>query len=221
MRRACFVFLALCAALLLASPAFAQRQQGQRGGGFGQGGIGGLLQNESVQKELKLEQAQIDKVKEVVTKVQDNHKDDFAKLRDLAQDERRTKGQELNQTVSEEVLKGVGDILNADQIKRLKQIQLQQEGSRAFAKPDIQKALNLTDEQKEKIKTITDDAAKEMAALFQGGRQQQGNREKLAALRKDTQDKVLAVLTDEQKTTWKGMTGDAFEVVRTRRQPNP
>src|SRR6476659_1001109 len=82
----------------LAVPALAQRQPGQgRGfGGGGFGGIAGLIRNESVQKELKMDKDQVDKTAEAVKKVQDKHADEFTKLRDLPQDEQRAKRAELN-----------------------------------------------------------------------------------------------------------------------------
>src|SRR5437764_350856 len=134
MRTCCrFVFI-LGLSVFLASPLFSQQpQRGQRGqgggGGPGGGGLGALLQNESVQKELTIDKDQAEKVKEAVQQVQDKHKDEFAKLRDLSQEERRTKGRELSTTVSAEVLKAAGEVLKPDQIKRLKQIELQQIGA--------------------------------------------------------------------------------------------
>jgi hypothetical protein len=215
MRRVGSIILALGLIVLLAAPVSAQQQRQrrqQRGqGGMGQGGVGALLTNEAVQKELNIDKDQADKVKDAVTKVRDQHKDDFAKLRDLGQDERRQKSQELNAAVSEETLKAVGDLLKPEQIKRLKQIEVQQGGDRAFTRAEVQKALNLTDEQKATIKTITDDAAKERRELFQGGNAQ-GSREKMTALRKETMEKLQAVLKDDQKKTWKDLTGEPFEV---------
>jgi hypothetical protein len=212
-------------ALLLAGSAAAQQRQRQRGQGQqrGQGGVVALLENEGVQKELKLDKDQTDKVKEAVQKVRDKYKDQTDKLRDLSQEERRQKGQELTQTISQETLQSLNDVLKPDQLKRLKQIELQQVGAQAFARPDVQKALNLTADQQEKIKTISDDAAKEMRQLFQQNRgnqggNQQGQPNRLASLRKETMDKVQAVLTDDQKKAWKDMTGDSFEVARGQRR---
>jgi hypothetical protein len=184
------------------------------------GGIAALLGNESVQKELKLDNEQVDKIKAALTKVREQHQEEFAKLRSLDQEERRTKGQELNKTVSEEILKSASGILAPDQLKRLKQIELQQEGTRALSRADVEKALNLTPDQKEKIKAISDDAAKEMRDLRQaGGGGAQGNREKMTELRKQTNEKVQAVLTDDQKKTWKEMTGEPFQIQRGGRAP--
>jgi hypothetical protein len=211
--------LALGLAVLLAGPVLAQDQQQRQRPGRGSGragGVAGLLTNESVQKELKIDEAQAGKVKDAVQKVQDAHKDDFAKLRDLSGEEQRTKREELSKTVNSEVLGAVGDILKPEQVARLKQIELQQAGARAFTRPDVQKALTLKDDQKETIKTINDDAAKAMRDLFQGGQRTPESREKMTALRKETLEKVQAVLSDEQKKSWKDMTGEPFEVIRRR-----
>jgi hypothetical protein len=214
-------------AALLAAPALAQRQPG---GGFGQrggGGIGSLLTNDSVQKELKIEKDTADKLKEAVTKVTDAHKDEQAKIRDLPQAERGPKQQELTKTINEETLKSVSEILKPDQIKRLKQIQLQQVGTRAFSQPDVQKALSLKDDQIEKIKTINDDSQKAMRELRptggtggKPGKPDPAVTEKIATLRKETSEKIQGVLTDDQKKTWKDMIGDAFTLVRPGRGNN-
>src|SRR5437870_1640560 len=116
MRACCRFAFVLSLSSILASSAFSQQpqpgQRGQRGGGGGgPGSVASLLQNESVQKELKVDKEQADKVKEAVQQVQDKHKDEFAKLRDMPQDERRTEGQKLNQAVSQETLKAVDPIL--------------------------------------------------------------------------------------------------------------
>jgi hypothetical protein len=215
--RACCRFAFVMSLLsLLANPAFSQQpQRGQRGGG--PGSVASLLQNESVQKELNIDKEQADKVKEAVQQVQDKHKDEFAKLRDLSQEERRAEGQKLNRAVSEETLKAVDPILKPDQVKRLKQIELQQLGSQAFTRPEVQTALRLKDDQKEKIKTLTETAATEMRELRQAGNPQ-GNRDKVAAIRKETTEKIQAVLTDDQKKTWKEMTGEPFQIATPQRR---
>jgi hypothetical protein len=209
---------------VLAVPALAQRQPGggQRGGG---GGIGTLLTNDSVQKELKVEKETADKLKEAVTKVTDAHKDETAKIRALPQAERGPKQQELTKTINEETLKAVSEILKPDQIKRLNQIELQDAGTRAYSRPDVQKALGLKDDQIEKLKTINDDSQKAMRDLRPNtggkpGKPDPAVTEKIATLRKETAEKIQGVLTDDQKKTWKDMTGDTFKVVRAGRTNN-
>ncbi len=214
--------------LLLAGPALAQRGQGRGGRGGGPGGPGMLIQNPSVQKELKLTDDQIQKIKDAGQSIASKRQEERDAIRNLQGDEQREKRQELGKKVAEETNQALAGILKPDQSKRLKEITLQQEGARAFNTEEVQKTLKLTDDQKDKIKTINEDAAKDMRELLpQGGRRGAGGgggggvvdpaafkerMTKVAALRKETMDKVTSVLTDDQKKSWKDMTGEPFEV---------
>ncbi len=78
---------------LVASPAFAQG-----GRGFGMGGGGGyamLIGNEGVQKELKLDDTQVEKAKEFAEKAREKQTEIREKLQGLEGEERRTKMQEF------------------------------------------------------------------------------------------------------------------------------
>src|SRR5207253_5339543 len=114
-------------------------------GGFGGRFVGDglLLQNPGVKKELKLSDNQVKKITETTESIRDKHRDEFEALGKLEGGERREKGQELRKKVSDETQKALAEILKPEQSKRLKEIQLQQEGARAFNDPEVQKALNL------------------------------------------------------------------------------
>jgi hypothetical protein len=115
------------------------------------------------------------------------------------------------QKADEAMLAALGKVLQPEQAKRLEQISLQLKGSRAFAEPKVQSTLKLTDEQKESIKTILADSGKEMGDLAKGGRQ---GFQKVAALRKETMDKVTGVLTSSQRQQWQEMIGAEFRQER-------
>ncbi len=232
MRRLLKTTMILTLALLLAGPALAQEPGKGRGGRGGRGGggfgPGMLIQNPSVQQELKLTDEEKQKIANAVESINSKHQQERTALRDLQGDERREKGQELGKKVTEETNQALSGILTPEQSKRYKEITLQQEGPRAFSTEEVQKALKLTDDQKDKIKTINEDAAKDMRELFpQGGRRGAGGgggggavdqaafkelQTKMAAMRKETLDKITSVLTDDQKKSWKDMTGQPFEV---------
>jgi len=210
----------------MAAPALAQQPQRQRGQG-GRGGFGGgvsaamLLANKGVQEELKLTPEEADKAKEAADKIREKYRDDLAKLQDLSQEERREKSGELMKSISADTKKALADVLKPDQMKRLHQIELQARGGEAFAEPDVQKTLKLSDEQKEKLKTISEDSRKEMREARQGARDNPGDAAtKIAAVRKASNEKAMGVLTDDQKKEWKEMTGAPFEVKLERRRRN-
>jgi len=181
-------------------------------GGLAGGGSSLLLMSPDVQQELKMTEEQITKAKEASQAVREKFKDTFTQLKDTPKEQIREKMQEIMKQVGEETNKALKGVLNADQAKRLKQLEMQSKGAEAFADPEVAKALNFSDEQKEKIKTLRDDASKEMREILQGA---QGNFQeaitKMQALRKETQEKITATLTDAQKKSWKEMTGEPFE----------
>jgi len=201
---------------LVASPAFAQGQG--RGFGMGGGGFGMLIGNEGVQKELKLDDSQVEKAKEFAEKAREKMTEVREKLQGLEGEERRTKQQEITKEMNESAMKAFGDFLKPEQINRLKQISYHQRGVTAFADPEVAKKLNLTDAQKEEIRTIAQEFQTQMGELrqqFQDDRE--GAMKKMAEMRKETLAKAAAKLNDEQQKTWKELIGAPFEVQFQRR----
>jgi hypothetical protein len=195
---------------LVAGPAAAQ---GPRGFGARMGSYSGLLGNESVQKELKLDEKQVEKAKALEEKINGEMQEKFQGLQDLEPQERRTKMQEINREISASTLKAAGEFIKPEQIARLKQIAYQVRGAQNFSDPDVAKKLNLTDAQKTDIQTIQMEAGQERRAIFQ---EAQDDREaamkKMAELNKKTLAKVEAKLNDEQQKTWKELLGAPFEI---------
>jgi hypothetical protein len=200
-----------CSSALAQERQRGQRQQGQRGqrGGFA-GGFGGgtlfLLNQKSVQDELKLSEEQVKKAKEL----SDKQREAFGGLRDLSQEERRTKIQEQAKATD----KAVAEVLKPEQMKRVKQISLQQQGARALSNPEVATALKLTDEQKDKVKSIQEEARTALGQRGQRGQRGRPSEEELKKLqeaRKATNEKLMNVLTDEQKTKWKELSGEPFK----------
>ena len=116
--------------------------------------------------------------------------------------------------VPDAIQKALAEVLNDKQYKRLRQIDLQQRGARAFTDTKVQKELKISEEQAENIKTILTESGKEQAELFKdakGAGGFQGVQEKVAALTKETKEKVQGVLTTEQRKQYKQMVGEEFK----------
>jgi Spy/CpxP family protein refolding chaperone len=194
-----FKQLALAAAvvMLAASPVLAQGPRGFRGPTPMM-----LLGQKSVQEELKLSADQVQKVEAAVAKQMES----FQGFRDLSEEDRTKKIQEM----AKENEKFIGDNLKPDQSKRLHQIALQQQGGRAFTDEKVAKELALTDDQKGKIKDILEDTGNQVRELFQGGFNEEA-RTKMRELNNAATEKVVGLLTADQKTKYKEMTGVPFK----------
>jgi hypothetical protein len=196
---------------LLAGPALAQGQG--RGFGRGFGGLGSLLGNASVQKELKLDDQQTEKAKELAQKIGEESREKFQGLQDLSQEERREKMTAIGREMSEKALKSAGEFLKPEQITRLKQINYHQQGAAAFNDPDVAKKLNLTDTQKSEIQTLVDESRSQIRGIFQSaGDDREAAMKKVAELRTETLTKATSKLNDEQQKSWKELIGAPFEV---------
>ncbi len=204
------IVVAFSALALMASPAWAQAR---KGGGFGMGGgAAGLLMAPNVQKDLKLSDEQIGKIRDTLAEIREKHADEFTAAREASPEERPAKQAALAKVVNDEVKKSLA--LSEEQSKRFEQIGLQARGLQAFADPAIQAKLKLTDDQKSKIREIA-------AANRPGGgggfanlsdEEKTAFFRKMAEARKENMEKALAVLTDDQRKEWKAMTGDTIEL---------
>jgi Spy/CpxP family protein refolding chaperone len=209
--------LGLGAVMLLSAPAWAQRP-----GGFGMGGGGGvmLLGNQGVQKELGLSSEQTEKVAKYVEETSAKRREQFQKLQDLPEAERREKGQEMMKAAAEETQKALKDLLKPAQLQRFNQISLQQRGVGAFADPEVRAKMSFTEDQGKEVQALATSLQTESREIMQNN---PGNfeeaRKQLEHLRKAKMDKVMALLTPDQKKTWKELTGEPFEVKFEPRRP--
>jgi hypothetical protein len=127
----------------------------------------------------------------------------------------REKMGELRKAETEEIDKAVPTVLKADQVKRLKQLEVQAGGLRALSKEDVQTSLKLTDAQKKSIKDSTDELTKDVQEMFQSAG---GDRSKMAemftkiqGMQKEALEKAVNSLNDDQKKEWKELNGAKFE----------
>ena len=106
-------------------------------------------------------------------------------------------------------LKALGEVLDEGQLKRLKQVYLQQKGNPIFLEADIKTELKITDEQVKKIQAALETQAKETTEMFEGGG---FDFEKMQEIQKTATAAVRGVLTEQQKTNWTRMIGEPFEL---------
>jgi ethanolamine utilization protein EutA (predicted chaperonin) len=214
--------LLLTAGLAVAFVSVTLAQPG-RGGGFQLTEATLLSTNKSVQEELKLSDAQ----KEKLTKITEKF---LADMKDAAKDkDAAAKVRETRDTAVAEVVKD----LKAEQKKRLMQIFVQvnmnTEGGKGvpvgnpllvFASEDVQKELKLNDDQKTKIKKLVSDTEADVKEIRKGivkgdKDSQKAATEKIATLNKDAVEKITGekgILTDDQKKIFKDLPGEKFAI---------
>lgn len=213
------VLLAVVAIALVSvnSPAFGQRGRGF-GGGFGgpPGGGNGLdlIGDENVRKELDLVEDQVTKLREVGESMRDNMRSafegvDFRSLGDLSEEEREARMapiREKMQKVTADAQKEIDTILLPHQRERLKQIVVQQNIRRqgtsgALTSGALADELKITPEQIEALRAKQEEVQEEL-------------RKEMAQLQTEARDKVLSVLTPEQRAKLTSLMGNPIELAQ-------
>ncbi len=200
-------------------------QQGQGRPGSGQnkpgamqragGGTAGLmmLMNPKVQTEINLTAEQKQAITQVMTELGLG-----AKAR--GQGGEKPKGEQQRGQMAEMQQKmqkaeaAIKEILTPEQERRIEQLILQQQGPQAIGQnPKLQDQLQLTQPQRVAIQEIQKANRQEMQNLVQGGNKE-AFADKLREMREQMGQKILAVLTPEQKSIWANLLGKPFDFKR-------
>ena len=202
---------ALALLLAVAENSFAQ-QQG-RGRGFGRGfgfSQAQLASLEQVQTELKTTAEQKSKITEVNETLSSKRRELFqgADRENFA--ERR---EELEKAATE-ATEQVRAALDETQQNRLREIWIQVSGTSVLDDETIAKELKITEQQQTQLEEARDAAREAMRGQFQSLRDlpedQRG--QKVQELRRESEQKVLAVLTAEQREQFEKMQGEKIEI---------
>jgi hypothetical protein len=202
----------------------------QPGGGrnnFRQSAAQMILTNTALQEEVKLSDSQKEKLKGLAEKQQAAMKERFGSFKDLGGDKEKLKAAFAEfQKENEARQKEAEALLTPEQKTRLQQIDRQLAGVRAFTDDALVADLKLNDSQKTKIKGIVDEYTKDSQGLggFGGFGGKGGfDKEKAAEaakkrekLTKGALADIDEVLTDDQRKSWKSLTGDPVDVAKIR-----
>jgi len=206
---------------LVAVQAQERAQRARRGGRMGmmRGGQLGLLRMEVVQKDLKLTEDQIVKVKTISEELRTEMQKEFAALREIEdRTQRRAKSAELSAKMSKKASEKLGGVLKAEQTARLGQIRMQVRSAlENLADKEVAGKLKLTADQTKQVAEIAKDARAKQTEMMAGMRDasQEERREmftKFREARQETEKKALSVLTDAQKKAFEEMQGKKIEL---------
>jgi hypothetical protein len=163
-----------------------------------------------VQEDLKLSAEQKQHLQELMRGAQQGVQQFMQTIASLPPEEREKKHQEFRQEANKAIGQVLGELLNPEQQKRLRQIVLQQEGLFSLGNPEVAGELKLSDEQKSKFMAVIQETQKRFEAL-QRKAQMTGKPEEVqreaSAIRKEQEGKIEALLTDAQRQQWKQTLG--------------
>jgi len=205
-------FAAGLCVLLAAGSSFAQPPGGGRGGmrGFGSAVYVQTLEMKEVQEDLKLTDADKEKIKTLKTTLNEGDQKMREGFQDLSPEERREKMTARRTEIEKQVKEALGD-----KYARFHQIKLQLDGMFAsvMADADVRKAMDVTDDQMREIR-------ESLQGAFQPPGQDATPEERRKAMEEGQKKMAEAVdkaLSADQKKKWDTLVGEKV----TYKRPNP
>jgi len=196
--------------------------QGPGFGGFGMGSAG-LLAMPEVQKELGITDEQKGLIDDMMADLREQGRNAFGnfnpqEFQNLSQEERQKRmeeGRKRGEEMAKKTEEMVSMILEPKQVDRLQQLRYQQENVRAFNRDEVAKKLELSQEQRDKIRKLQEAARPQPGAFPDFRNMSEDERgeffRKMREQAEKTNTEILNVLTASQKETWAKMQGKKFE----------
>ncbi|MFL5341066.1 MAG: hypothetical protein ACJ8F7_13045 [Gemmataceae bacterium] len=170
-----------------------------------------LYRQDDIGRSLNLTPEQINRLNRATESLQTRYGTDFERLGTLSDRERGQRYNELMRNYYSDWNKATNDIFNDQQRTRYGQLELQYRGIDAFSDPDLQRRLNLTDEQRTRLRDLDTWNQQQMQGLPNRMRTA-GDRgaDIWSDYRKQSSERLNQILTPEQRQTWSQLTGEAY-----------
>lgn len=198
---------------------------GMMGGMMGMGARGGagnlvmLLGREEVRTEIELMPDQVEGLRKMAERMRPERPDfDFRNATDEERSAFMAKMQAQQAERAADAKAQLEELLMPKQFERLEQIALQSQGAMALLNPEVAEKLSISKEVTEAMNKDVTASQEEGREMFQklmaeGNREAMGSmREKMEEMRKALETKLVAHLSDEQKTKFEEMKGEKFEL---------
>ncbi|MFL5341310.1 MAG: hypothetical protein ACJ8F7_14285 [Gemmataceae bacterium] len=164
-----------------------------------------------VAKALTITDVQVNRLDQATERLQTRYRKEFDKLRDLPDDLRDPRVVELLRAYQHEWMRAASEVLTSSQFPRYRQLELQFRGFGAFADPDIQKQLNLSQEQMVRLREALAWSVKQMHDIAaKSGTSRDKGATQFGAYQRAAHDRLYQILTTPQQRIWLDMTGPPF-----------
>jgi Spy/CpxP family protein refolding chaperone len=210
------VVLPLTASVLLAqNPAPpAQNSNPATGtrGGQGQSSFPSpLYRQDDVARSLNLTADQLSRLNRATDDLQSRYRSDFDRLGSLSDRERAARSADLMRRYGTDWSKATSDIFNDQQRSRYGQLDLQYRGIGAFSDPELQRRMNLTDQQIAQMRDLDTWSLERMREFPERMRTSQDRgAQAWSDYRRQGQERLNKILTPEQQRAWSQITGEPY-----------
>jgi len=176
-----------------------------------------LVFRDKVQKDLKLTGEQKEKLEQYLKEWIPDAMKFFEKIDGLKREEREQELGAYRPDAQKKLAAVLKETMKEDQCKRLRQLELQQEGPFALHHGDVEirKDLKITDKQRKQFMAVIQEMQTKIAPLLKdvdSGGDPKEIWPKLMKIRTEHEGRIEALLSDAQKKQWKEMLGKPLDL---------
>jgi len=173
-----------------------------------------LVFHHKVQRELRLSKDQAGKLRQRLPDVIQDAMQFFQTLTNREPAQREEELESYRRKAQEKLAAFLTATLEDGQLKRLRQLELQQQGLFALGQLDVARELKLTDEQRKQFMAVVQEMHEKVKPLIEAVQSGRGKPEdigpKVMTIRKEQERKMELILSAEQKKQWRAMLGKAL-----------
>jgi hypothetical protein len=174
---------------------------------FGPPNLPPFFENPSVRKELNLTDQQVNQLNQSFQTLNATFANQFSRVNTAD----AALVQQLQQNFNAQLTNSLSKILQGQQLTRLQQLQLQQRGMAVFSDPAIQKSLNLSPEQSQRLSGLGDQVNREVREINRlAETNRSAARRRFTTWQNQWQSQLDDILTDQQQQMWTQMIGQRF-----------
>ncbi len=169
--------------------------------------------NKEIRQQLKLNDDQYNRLNKSYGEAYTRYEQSLNNLApSLTPEQKAKQQQELQQNFYRDFSTVTNDVITDQETRnRLNQLNLQYRGYDAFRDPTVQEKLNLSEEQRTKLMQYNDEYTKAMNDLNRDyTTDQTGVDKRFNELRKNEVGRMEQILNENQRQTWRQLTGDPY-----------
>jgi hypothetical protein len=176
-----------------------------------------LYQYADVRHSLNLTDQQFNRFNTAIDQLRQRYQAQIARLNALPEAQRAAELQKLQTNSQSEFFGSMNGVFTPQQIQRYRQLEYQAQGPAAFSFPDVQKRLNLTDLQVQRLQNLQEESTRDLRSPRQNvGETGPDSLARYKSFRQEFDERANLLLNEDQRRIWQEMTGEPFVF-----QPNP
>jgi predicted aminopeptidase len=166
----------------------------------------------TIRKQLNLTDPQFTHLNKAYGEAWTRYNTGVGQLGKLSDQERTERMRALGMTMNQDMAKALPNTITPEQAKRYHQLYMQYRGPEVFSDPQVQRELQLTDEQRTRLQKYQTEYQQQLNTIYQNApKNPQDAAKQYMELRRSAGEQYNTILNQAQQRMWQQMTGEPFQ----------